>query len=188
MYASHAFRKSPTARLALARAFHSSPRPFMPPDKTQGTAPAAARDPREYTHGEQNAHLKHAASSQGGETGRDRGAGNAAPEPALPSRTLEKARAEHTAEQYFKETHQVDGENAAAHRPNEQYANPQAEYATVSQDDPYQPPVETEEDGTEKKYQKEQKLRYGGTKRDALRDSPGRDEGPQQKDAGGMKP
>ncbi|KAH8106409.1 hypothetical protein DFH11DRAFT_1237283 [Phellopilus nigrolimitatus] len=221
MYVTHALRKSSTARLSLARAFHTSPHPLMPPDKTRGTAPAAARHPREYTHGEQNAHLKHAASPQGGEAGRDRGAGNAAPEPELPSRTLaeraEKKNAargaagvdakrglhtsagrrkeQHTAEHYFKEvdtrppasskTHQVDGENASAHRPNEQYAHPQAEYATVSQDEPYQPPVETEENGTEKKDQKEQTLRYGGTKRDALRDSPERDEGPQEKDAGG---
>lgn len=102
----------------------------------------------------------------------------------------------HSADSYFKDvdsspplstkTHLVDGGSEATHRPNEQHSDPKKEYATVSKDEPYEPPSE-ESDG-EKPEQKEQNLRYGGTPRDAERDAPKRNEGPDAKDAGGRKP
>lgn len=102
----------------------------------------------------------------------------------------------HDADSYFKDvdtspstsekTHHVGGSTETPHRPNEQYADPDKEYATVSKDEPYEPPVERA--NGEEQGQKEQKLRYGGTKRDAERDVPSSEEGPEKKDAGGRKP
>lgn len=103
----------------------------------------------------------------------------------------------HTADSYFKDvdssppssssTHAVDGSSRTSHRPNdEEFADPEKEYATVSTEHPYEPPVERE-DG-EKGEQKEQRLRYGGTGKDAERDAPKRGEGPDAGDAGGRKP
>ncbi|KAL5487470.1 hypothetical protein ACEPAI_5578 [Sanghuangporus weigelae] len=102
---------------------------------------------------------------------------------------------EHTAESYFKEvdesppasdkTFRVDGTSEATHRPHQQWADPQKEYATVSKDEPYEAPVET--NNGEKPEQKDQKMGYGNTKREASRNVPKADEGPQAKDAGGLK-
>ncbi|EJD01746.1 uncharacterized protein FOMMEDRAFT_22095 [Fomitiporia mediterranea MF3/22] len=218
-------------------------------EKPKGQAPPASRDPKEDTLLDQNPHLKHAVTSQGGLEGRDVGKGNADPErPALPSHKVsgkkvkkeeeklakgkakgkgkrglhtsavwsadtkgKEGEAKHTADSYFKDVDQspppsnktfvVDGSADAAssssgddegefrpatHRPHEQYADPKKEYATVSKDEPYEAPVEM--NGQEKGEQKEQKLRYGATKRDALRNAPKGEEGPQDKHAGGVKP
>ena len=102
----------------------------------------------------------------------------------------------HTAESYFKDvdtspssstsTHHVGGTTETPHRPHEQYADPKKEYATVSKDEPYEPPVDNE--NGEKSELKEQKLRYGGAKRDAERDAPSAEEGPGGKDVAGRKP
>ena len=218
--------------------------------ETRGEAPESSRQPIERTLGDQNPHLKHAASSAGGDTGRDSGKGNADPvKPELPSKKLvEKEEREgmrsrskggpgkakrntgttgkpargihtsgwqladqntvpnskHSAESYFKDvdtsppestkTHVVAGSaDANTHRPNEQYADPKKEYATMSKDEPYEPPVEecSIYPGEEKKGQKKEKLRYGGTNRDAERDRSISGQGPENVEtgtAGGMQP
>lgn len=102
----------------------------------------------------------------------------------------------HSADSYFKDvdtspstsgkTHHVGGSTETPHRPNEQYAEPDKEYATVSKDEPYEPPAE--HSNGEKQELKDQKLRYGGANRDAERDAPSPEEGPHKKDAGGRKP
>ncbi|KAI0722520.1 hypothetical protein C8Q76DRAFT_596036, partial [Earliella scabrosa] len=102
-------------------------------DQTRGQAPEASRQPQDRTYGDQNAHLNH-KSSKGSP---DRGKGNAAEDPKLPSHQLDKKtssgstkqnrtfstsastfEAKHTADSYFKDvdnspppsqtTHQVD--------------------------------------------------------------------------------
>ncbi|THH10118.1 hypothetical protein EW145_g1550 [Phellinidium pouzarii] len=105
----------------------------------------------------------------------------------------------HSADHYSKEvdmnapastkTHRVDGEGEM-HRPNEQYTDPDKEYATVSRDEPYELAAEDNGSGTgrEKPEQKDQKLRYGGTNRDSLRNAPRPNEGPDKADSGGRKP
>ncbi|KAI0638624.1 hypothetical protein C8Q77DRAFT_1048594 [Trametes polyzona] len=113
------------------RPFHTSAACFA--DPTVGQAPEASRQPKERTNAEQNPHLKHKSADSS-----DKGKGNAAPKPTLPShkfddkassggyqkrafstsaRRLEEGK--HTAESYFKDiddspptsskTHQVDG-------------------------------------------------------------------------------
>ncbi|KAL5527973.1 hypothetical protein ACEPAG_6774 [Sanghuangporus baumii] len=210
------------------RALHTAPRVLLA-KRTKGQAPNSARDPEEDTLLEQNPHLKHATSSQGGQEGRDVGKGNAlcelpshkfdSPSGQTPSSEAKGSRGnakrkfhtsallrdeadkgsgadtEHTAESYFKEvdesppasdkTFRVDGTSEATHRPHQQWADPQKEYATVSKDEPYEPPVET--NNGEKPEQKDQKMGYGNTKQDASRNAPKADEGPQAKDAGGLK-
>lgn len=53
-------------------------------DKTQGQAPASSRQPKDSTHGEQNAHLKHKKSPGAPDSGK----GNAGANPTLPSRQV----------------------------------------------------------------------------------------------------
>lgn len=187
------------------RTFHCSSRTLLA-TQTKGRAPPASRTPIEHTHLDQNPHLKHATTSKEGDEGRDKGKGNAAPNPELPSQVLTKKQSKSSkidrerrgfhsssvsrgeggkekasAEDYFKEvdttppdstkTYRVDGQSDAAHRPNEQYANPEKEYATVSRDEPYEPAVEENGSGTgrENPEQKAQKLRYGGMDRDVTK-------------------
>jgi len=72
--------------LLSCRLISTSPRLFAA--QTKGQAPDESRRPKERTHLDQNPHLKHAASSAGGNTGRDTGKGAAAPNPELPSHTV----------------------------------------------------------------------------------------------------
>ncbi|KAI0694391.1 hypothetical protein C8T65DRAFT_666829 [Cerioporus squamosus] len=111
------------------RPYHTSAVRFSEP--TRGQAPDASRQPKEATHSEQNPHLKHKSSPDSP----DKGKGNAAEDPKLPSHQMSKKSAnsqqqrsfsttarrlesKHTAESYFKDvddsapssqkTHQVD--------------------------------------------------------------------------------
>ena len=72
------------------RTFHCSSRTLLA-TQTKGRAPPASRTPIEHTHLDQNPHLKHATTSKGGDEGRDKGKGNAAPNPELPSQVLTKS-------------------------------------------------------------------------------------------------
>lgn len=191
---------SSSPRTVLTRSLHTSSRAAA---TTKGQAPEASRRPEERTNLDQNPHLKHAVSSEGGNAGRDTGKGNAAPNPELPSKKLEKSKGKsggadkskrglhtsavsqsdsssgkHSADHYFKDvdtnppqsstTHSVDGASEAVQRPNQQYADPKKDYATVSKDEPYEPAAEEANgSGFEKGEQKDEKLRYGGTKRDS---------------------
>lgn len=209
----------------LTRSLHTSSR-ALAAATTKGQAPEASRRPEERTNLDQNPHLKHAVSSEGGNAGRDTGKGNAAPNPELPSKKLEKSKGKfggadkskrglhtsavsqsdsssgkHSADHYFKDvdtnppqsstTHSVDGASEAVQRPNQQYADPKKDYATVSKDEPYEPAAEEANgSGFEKGEQKDEKLRYGGTKRDSTEHTSGNSEGPEKAsgNAGGRKP
>lgn len=69
----------------------SKPHPRDIPRIKKSETPPPSHDhfPIEHIHLDQNTHLKHAVSSQGGDIGRDLGKGNAAPEPKLPSQIFE---------------------------------------------------------------------------------------------------
>jgi len=217
---------SVNSRSVLSKSLHTSSRAFAA--TTKGQAPEASRRPQERTNLDQNPHLKHAVSSAGGNTGRDMGKGNAAPNPELPSKKLEKSKGKsvsdgtekskrglhtsavyqagsssgkHSADHYAKDvdmnppqsstTHSVDGASEAVQRPNQQYADPKKDYATISKDEPYAPPAEEANgSGVEKGEQKDQKLGYGGTERDASKQTSGSSEGPESAsgNAGGRKP
>lgn len=65
------------------RTMHTSAMWSMPA-KTKGQAPAESRQPKDKTHSDQNAHLKHKESP----SSPDRGRGNAAKSPKLPSQQV----------------------------------------------------------------------------------------------------
>lgn len=112
----------------------------------------------------------------------------------------------HTADSYFKEidtsppssskTYEVENTGSAT-RPNEQFSDPSRDhskpkatehakehaYGTMSNEHPYEAPVE--KDNGEKGEQKEQRLQYGGMKKDAEKDTPHKEQGPDAGDAGG---
>ena len=169
---------------------------------TRKTVPGSERQLGRNTTNDQNPHLKHAVSFEGGKEGRKIMGGNT----ELPSLQLKKweigrgrgnkdgpsrrlhtsavlqvetsdegdprssKETSHTSETYFKDvdttpalsskTHTVDAASDVAHRPNEQYANPDVEYATVSRERPFELPVGEGEGG----------LRYGGLGRDLVED------------------
>lgn len=111
----------------------------------------------------------------------------------------EKDGSKHSAESYFKDvdnseapsssTYTVGGDDATkAHRPNEQYADPKKQYATVSKEEPYQPPAsEAEEGGKHDGNVKGANLRYGGTGKETEKDVSHPKESPAEGNAGGRK-
>ncbi|GJE87427.1 hypothetical protein PsYK624_035100 [Phanerochaete sordida] len=113
------------------RAFHSSA--VGRADQTKGQAPEASRQPKESTHADQNAHLKHKASA----SQPDQGKGNAAEDPKLPSQhtdaswkprssgqqpssrsfsTSARVSTKHTADSYFKEVDSAEPTNSKVHQ------------------------------------------------------------------------
>lgn len=94
----------------------------------------------------------------------------------------------HTTETYFKDvdtrppadpkTHQVDANASDIQRPHEP---PKGTHATMSKENPFEPPVESHD-------QKEERLRYGGVDTDAKKDTSKSNEGPADKEAYGRKP
>ncbi len=115
----------------------------------------------------------------------------------------DKSGSGHTADSYFKDvdtneptttsTYSVGGDEATkAHRPNEQYADPKKQYATVSRDEPYEPPTSEAEhasgNGERRKNVKEANLRYGGTEKDSERGTSRPKESAAEGNAGGRKP
>ncbi|KLO14946.1 hypothetical protein SCHPADRAFT_871796 [Schizopora paradoxa] len=197
--------------------------------KVSGQAPTSSKRPKEHTHLEQNLHLKHAASGEGGNKGRDKAPthSNAAEDPKLPSHKFDGGKAKksssqhgkrglhwsavwsaeggkagsdgHSADSYFKDvdtsepatntTYSVSGDDATkAHRPNEQYADPKKQYATVSKEEPYQPPTSEAEHGGKDKDAKESNLRYGGTEKDSEKGTSHSKESAAEGNAGGRKP
>ena len=107
----------------------------------------------------------------------------------------------HSAESYFKDvdtsppastkTHTVSGGDAVnAHRPHEQFADPNKQYATVSKDEPYQPSTAEAENssGEKKENVKQSNLRYGGKGKESEKGTSGSHEGPAGSNADGRKP
>ncbi|PSR83440.1 hypothetical protein PHLCEN_2v5712 [Hermanssonia centrifuga] len=121
------------------RTIHTSAAWKMP-DQTRGQAPEESRHPKDSTHGDQNAHLKHKASASVPDSGK----GNAAEEPSLPSQHVDAAwkpsssgqqrrgfststrvlqddkgkaepKSKHTAESYFRDVENTEPVNPKIH-------------------------------------------------------------------------
>ncbi|RPD81362.1 hypothetical protein L226DRAFT_549960 [Lentinus tigrinus ALCF2SS1-7] len=155
-------------------------------DPTRGQAPEASRQPKEHTHAEQNPHLKHKPD----QASPDKGKGNAAEDPKLPSHQMAKksgtgqqqrsfstsARrledSKHTAESYFKDvdnspppskTHQVDGSGTGpdVQRPNEPLTGQWSRAGAQTKEYETTSKSETYDTKPSSGPEKDQKLRYG---------------------------
>lgn len=146
--------------------------PKLPSHKFDGSKKASSKG-----QGKRGLHWSAAWSAEGGKSGSDG----------------------HSADSYFKDvdtnepttntTYTVGGDDATkAHRPNEQYADPKKQYATVSKEEPYQPATSEAEDGGSQKDAKESNLRYGGTGKDSERGTSHSKESAAEGNAGGRKP
>ncbi|RPD67421.1 hypothetical protein L227DRAFT_538555 [Lentinus tigrinus ALCF2SS1-6] len=166
------------------RPFHTSAVRLSEP--TRGQAPEASRQPKEQTHSEQNPHLKHKPD----QASPDKGKGNAAEDPKLPSHQMAKksgtgqqqrsfstsARrhedSKHTAESYFKDvdsspppskTHQVDGSGTGpdVQRPNEPLTGQWSRAGAQTKEYETTSKSDTYDTKPSSGPEKDQKLRYG---------------------------